>query len=148
MRCTDLNTGARVDERYKSDDVVETVEMNKRAVVYSYADGDEHIFMDNEDYSQYTFKHNEVEDDMLFINEDTQGIHIILVNGAAVGIELPSSVELVIEETDPSIKGASASARTKPARFASGLVIQVPEYIATGDRVIINTAERKYMSRA
>ncbi|MEF1213079.1 elongation factor P-like protein YeiP, partial [Vibrio alginolyticus] len=148
MRCTDLNTGARVDERYKSDDVVETVEMNKRAVVYSYADGDEHIFMDNEDYSQYTFKHNEVEDDMLFINKDTQGIHIILVNGAAVGIELPSSVELVIEETDPSIKGASASARTKPARFASGLVIQVPEYIATGDRVIINTAERKYMSRA
>ncbi|EOX3977908.1 elongation factor P-like protein YeiP [Vibrio alginolyticus] len=148
MRCTDLNTGARVDERYKSDDVVETLEMNKRAVVYSYADGDEHIFMDNEDYSQYTFKHNEVEDDMLFINEDTQGIHIILVNGAAVGIELPSSVELVIEETDPSIKGASASARTKPARFASGLVIQVPEYIATGDRVIINTAERKYMSRA
>ncbi|HHF0557093.1 TPA: elongation factor P-like protein YeiP [Vibrio antiquarius] len=148
MRCTDLNTGARVDERYKSDDVVETVEMNKRAVVYSYADGDEHIFMDNEDYSQYTFKHNEVEDDMLFISEDTQGIHIILVNGAAVGIELPSSVELVIEETDPSIKGASASARTKPARFASGLVIQVPEYIATGDRVIINTAERKYMSRA
>ncbi|MFZ3502837.1 elongation factor P-like protein EfpL [Vibrio harveyi] len=148
MRCTDLNTGARVDERYKSDDVVETVEMNKRAVVYSYADGDEHIFMDNEDYSQYTFKHNEVEDDMLFINEDTQGIHIILVNGAAVGIELPSSVELVIEETDPSIKGASASARTKPARFASGLVIQAPEYIATGDRVIINTTERKYMSRA
>ncbi|MHA7229585.1 elongation factor P-like protein EfpL [Vibrio campbellii] len=148
MRCTDLNTGARVDERYKSDDVVETVEMNKRAVVYSYADGDEHIFMDNEDYSQYTFKHNEVEDELLFINEDTQGIHLILVNGSAVGIELPSSVELVIEETDPSIKGASASARTKPARFASGLVIQVPEYIATGDRVIINTTERKYMSRA
>lgn len=148
MRCTDLTTGARVDERYKSDDVVETVEMNKRAVVYSYADGDEHIFMDNEDYSQYTFKHNEVEDDMLFINEDTQGIHIILVDGSAVGLELPSSVELVIEETDPSIKGASASARTKPARFASGLVVQVPEYIATGDRVVINTAERKYMNRA
>ncbi|HCE5276975.1 TPA: elongation factor P-like protein YeiP [Vibrio parahaemolyticus] len=148
MRCTDLTTGARVDERYKSDDVVETVEMNKRAVVYSYADGDEHIFMDNEDYSQYTFKHNEVEEDMLFINEDTQGIHIILVDGSAVGLELPSSVELVIEETDPSIKGASASARTKPARFASGLVVQVPEYIATGDRVVINTAERKYMSRA
>jgi elongation factor P len=148
MRCTDLTTGARVDERYKSDDVVETVEMNKRAVVYSYADGDEHIFMDNEDFSQYTFKQNDVEDELLFINEDTQGIHIILVNGSAVGLELPSSVELVIEETDPSIKGASASARTKPARFASGLVIQVPEYIATGDRVIINTSERKYMSRA
>ncbi|CAM2829193.1 elongation factor P-like protein YeiP [Vibrio mytili] len=148
MRCTDLTTGARVDERYKSDDVVDTVEMNKRAVVYSYADGDEHIFMDNEDYTQYTFKQNEIEDDLLFINEDTQGMHVILVDGSPVGLELPSSVELVIEETDPSIKGASASARTKPARFASGLVVQVPEYIATGDRVVINTAERKYMSRA
>ncbi|ANQ17402.1 elongation factor P-like protein YeiP [Vibrio natriegens] len=148
MRCTDLTTGARVDERYKSDDVVETVEMNKRAVVYSYADGDEHIFMDNDDYSQYTFKESDVADEMLFINEDTQGIHVILVDGSAVGLELPSSVELVIEETDPSIKGASASARTKPARFASGLTVQVPEYIATGDRVVINTAERKYMSRA
>ncbi|NVC93901.1 elongation factor P-like protein YeiP [Vibrio parahaemolyticus] len=148
MRCTDLTTGARSDERYKSDDVVETVEMNKRAVVYSYADGDEHIFMDNEDYSQYTFKESDVADEMLFINEDTQGIHVILVDGSAVGLELPSSVELVIEETDPSIKGASASARTKPARFASGLTVQVPEYIATGDRVVINTAERKYMSRA
>ena len=54
----------------------------------------------------------------------------------------------MIEETDPSIKGASASARTKPARFASGLVVQVPEYIATGERVIVNTTERKFMSRA
>ena len=128
-----------IRDSYKSDDVVETVEMNKRAVVYSYADGDEHIFMDNEDYSQYTFKHNEVEDELLFINEDTQGIHLILINGSAVGIELPSSVELVIEETDPSIKGASASARTKPARLSTGLTIQVPEYIATGDKVVVNT---------
>ena len=148
MRCTDLNTGARVDERYKSDDVVETVEMNKRAVVYSYADGDEHIFMDNEDYSQYTFKHNEVEDELLFINEDTQGMYAILIDGNAATLELPTSVELVIEETDPSIKGSSASARTKPARLSTGLTIQVPEYIATGDKVVVNTAERKYMNRA
>ncbi len=104
--------------------------------------------MDNEDYSQFTFKHDEIEDDLLFINEDTQGVQVILVNGSAVGLELPSSVELVIEETDPSIKGASASARTKPARLSTGLTVQVPEYIAQGDRVVINTAERKYMNRA
>jgi elongation factor P len=54
----------------------------------------------------------------------------------------------VIEETDPSIKGASASARTKPARLSTGLTVQVPEYIATGDKVVVNTAERKYMNRA
>ena len=148
LRCTDLTTGGRVDERYKSDDVVDTVDMFKRASAFSYVDGDEYIFMDNEDFTQYTFKQDEISDDLMFITEEIQGLHIILVDGKAVGLELPASVELVIEETDPSIKGASASARTKPARFATGLTVQVPEYIATGDRVIINTTERKYMSRA
>ncbi len=148
LRCTDLSTGARVDERFKSDDVVETVEMNKRAVAFSYVDGDEYIFMDNEDYSQFTFKQADIEDELLFITEEIQGLHVVLINGNAAAIELPASVELVIEETDPSIKGASASARTKPARFSTGLVVQVPEYIATGDRIVVNTAERKYMSRA
>jgi elongation factor P len=148
LRCTDLNTGARVDERYKSDDVLETVDMFKRASSFSYVDGDEYIFMDNEDYTQYTFKKDEIEEELQFITEEIKGLHIILVNGSAVGIELPATVELVIEETDPSIKGASASARTKPARFSTGLTVQVPEYIATGDRIVINTTERKYMSRA
>ncbi|WP_070965472.1 elongation factor P-like protein YeiP [Vibrio sonorensis] len=148
LRCTDLSTGSRVDERYKSDDVLETVDMNKRGISFSYIDGDEYIFMDNEDYSQFTFKQGDIEDELLFITEDIQGLHAVLVNGNPVAIELPASVELVIEETDPSIKGASASARTKPAHFATGLVVQVPEYIATGDRVVINTTEKKYMSRA
>lgn len=148
MRCTEIATGARVDERLKADDVVETVDMTKRAVTYSYADGDTIIFMDTENYDQHTFDAAVIADEMLFITEDTQGIHLILVDDKAVGLELPSSVELTIVETDPSIKGASASARTKPARLTTGLVVQVPEYISPEDRIIINTAERKYTSRA
>ncbi len=148
LRCTDLASGSRVDERYKSDDILNTVDMFKRNSSFSYIDGDEYIFMDSEDYSQYTFKQQEIEEELLFITEEIKGLQVILVDGNAVGIELPSSVEMVIEETDPSIKGASASARTKPARFSTGLTIQVPEYIATGDKVVINTAERKYMNRA
>lgn len=148
LRCTDLNTGARVDERLKADDFVDTVDMNRRAVSFSYVDGDEYIFMDNEDYTQFTFKQADIEDELLFINEEIQGMYVVVVDGVAVALDVPSSVELVIEETDPSIKGASASARSKPARLSTGLVVQVPEYVATGDRIIINTAERKYMSRA
>jgi elongation factor P len=148
LRCTDLATGARADERFKSDDVVETVDMFKRNVSFSYVDGDEYIFMDNEDYTQFTFKQDEIADELLFVTEEIQGLQVVLINDSAVGLELPASVELVIEETDPSIKGASASARTKPARFSTGLSVQVPEYIATGDRIVINTAERKYMNRA
>lgn len=148
LRCTDLNTGARVDERLKADDFVDTVDMNRRAVSFSYVDGDEYIFMDNEDYTQFTFKQADIEDELLFITEEIQGMYVVVVDGVAVALDVPSSVELVIEETDPSIKGASASARSKPARLSTGLVVQVPEYVATGDRIIINTAERKYMSRA
>ncbi|CAH8219266.1 elongation factor P-like protein YeiP [Vibrio aestuarianus] len=148
LRCTDLNTGARVDERLKADDFVDTVDMNRRAVSFSYVDGDEYIFMDNEDYTQFTFKKDEIADELLFITEEIQGMFVVVVDGSAVALDVPSSVELVIEETDPSIKGASASARTKPARLSTGLIVQVPEYVATGDRIIVNTAERKYMSRA
>ncbi|MCE0492663.1 elongation factor P-like protein EfpL [Vibrio salinus] len=148
FRFSDLATGGKVEERFKADDILETVEMNKRPSTFSYIDGDEYIFMDSEDYTQYNFKKEDIEDELLFINEDTQGLSVVLIDGNPVAIDLPASVELVIDETDPSIKGASASARTKPAHFASGLVVQVPEYIATGDRVLINTAERKFMSRA
>lgn len=148
FRFKDLATGAKVEEAFKSDELLETVEMSKRNVVFSYIDGEEYVFMDNEDYTQYNFNGDDIKEELLFINEETQGIQVVLINDEAVGIELPTSVEMVIEETDPSIKGASASARTKPARFATGLTIQVPEYIATGDKVKINTAENKYMGRA
>lgn len=145
---TDLATGGKVDERFKADEMLDTVDMFKRKASFSYVDGEEYIFMDTEDFSQYTFNHEDIADELLFINEETQGLQVVIVNDKAAALELPSSVELVIEETDPSIKGASASARTKPARFATGLTVQVPEYIATGDRVVVNTTERKYMNRA
>ncbi len=73
---------------------------------------------------------------------------VILVDGTPVTIELPSSVELEVIETDPSIKGGSATARTKPATLSTGLIIQVPEHISTGDKVKVNTAEQKFMGRA
>jgi len=148
FRFKDLVTGAKVEESFKSDEMLDTVEMYKRPSSFSYIDGDDYIFMDNEDYSQYVFKKEDIEDELVFINEEIKGLYVFLVDDRPAAIELPSSVELVIEETDPSIKGASASARTKPARLTTGLVVQVPEYISTGERIIVNTAERKFMSRA
>ncbi|PJC87890.1 elongation factor P-like protein YeiP [Vibrio sp. HA2012] len=148
FRFKDLATGAKVEESFKSDEMLDTVEMNKRQVMFSYIDGDEYIFMDNEDYTQYNFNKEDIQDELLFITEETQGVQIVLINGEAAAIELPASVDMIIEETDPSIKGASASARTKPARFSTGLTVQVPEYISTGEKIKINTAECKFMGRA
>ncbi|MDX1801703.1 MAG: elongation factor P-like protein YeiP, partial [Marinobacter sp.] len=101
-----------------------------------------------EDYTPYSLHRESIADDLLFISEDTQGVIAILVSDAPVALELPPTVDLEIVETDPSIKGGSATARTKPAKLTTGLVIQVPEHISTGDRVRVNVDERRFLGRA
>ncbi|TYK65565.1 elongation factor P-like protein EfpL [Colwellia echini] len=148
MRMYDVVTGAKVDETFKDSDMLTLADLSRRPAMFSYVDGDEYVFMDNEDYTPYNLNKESIADEVLFIDEETQGLAVIIVDDAPVGLALPSSVELTITETDPSIKGASASARTKPAILSTGLTIQVPEHISTGDKVKVNTEERKFMGRA
>ena len=148
MRMYDVVTGSKVDETFKDVDMLTLADLIRRPVMFSYIDGDEYVFMDNEDYTPFNLNSEAIADDVLFINEETQGLQVILVDGTPVGIDLPGSVELVIEETDPSIKGASASARTKPAKLTTGLMVQVPEHISTGDKIKVNTAEKRFIGRA
>ncbi|GAB5382697.1 MAG: elongation factor P-like protein YeiP [Aliiglaciecola sp.] len=148
MRLYEVATGVKADESFKADEVINLAEFYRRKVTFSYVDGTEYVFMDNEDYTPYSLDKESIAEELLFIDEETQGLQVLIVDGKPVGIELPPSVELVITETDPSIKGASASARTKPATLSTGLVVQVPEYISTGEKIKINTAEQKFTSRA
>ena len=148
MRMYDVVTGGKVDETFKAEDMLKLADLTRRAAVFSYIDGDEYVFMDSEDYTPYNLNRESIEEEVQFINEETQGIQVVLIEGTPVGIDVPAMVELVIEETAPSIKGASASARTKPATLTTGLVIQVPEHISTGDKIKINTAELRFMGRA
>lgn len=148
MRLYDVATGAKVDESFKADEMINIADFRRHQVTFSYIDGDEYVFMDNEDYTPYNLDKETIVDELLFINEDTQGLQVLTVDDSPVAIELPASVDLVIVETDPSIKGASASARTKPAILSTGLTVQVPEYISNGEKIRVNTAESKFMSRA
>lgn len=148
MRLYDVATGLKVDESFKADEMLNLADFSRHQVTFSYIDGDEYVFMDSEDYTPYNLNKETIAEEILFITEDTQGLQVLTVNGDPVAVELPSSVDLVIVETDPSIKGASASARTKPAILSTGLSVQVPEYIANGDKIKVNTAEQKFMSRA
>ncbi len=148
MRLYDVVTNAKVDETFKDSDMLNLADLVKRPVTFSYADGDEFVFMDAEDYTPYSLNRESIADDLLFIGEDTQGLIAILVSDAPVALELPPTVDLEIVETDPSIKGGSATARTKPAKLTTGLVIQVPEHISTGDRVRVNVDERRFLGRA
>lgn len=148
MRMYDVVSGGKVDETFKADEMLKFADLTRRAAAFSYVDGDEYVFMDNEDYTPYNLNTESIAEEIQFITEETQGLSVVLIEGSPVGVELPASVDLVITETAPSIKGASASARTKPATLSTGLTVQVPEHISTGDKIRINTTEVKFMGRA
>ena len=148
MRMYDVVTGAKYDETFKDSDTLDMADLIRRPAMFSYIDGEEYVFMDKEDYTPCHLNKDSIENEALFINEDTDGIQVVIVSEVPVALDLPMSVELEVVETDPSIKGASATSRTKPATLSTGLVVQVPEYISTGEWIKVNTEERKFQSRA
>jgi len=111
-------------------------------------DGDDYVFMDTEDYQQFTINGDELSDVAGYITDQLEGMVAMLVDGELIGVELPQTVELEITETAPGIKGASATSRTKPATLSTGIEVQVPEYLTTGEVIKLNTATGKFMSRA
>src|SRR5699024_35462 len=149
MRFSDVRTGLKVEERFKGDDIVDTVTLTRRYVDFSYVDGNEYVFMDKEDYTPYTFTKDQIEEDLLFMPEvGMPDMQVLTWEGQLLALELPQTVDLEIVETAPGIKGASASARNKPATLSTGLVIQVPEYLSPGEKIRIHIEERRYMGRA
>ncbi|MCF6262196.1 MAG: elongation factor P-like protein YeiP [Xanthomonadales bacterium] len=143
-----VRNGQKLEQTLKGDDFVKDGDLTRRAVQFSYREGEMIIFMDNEDYSQYTLNADMLEEQLGYMTEDLEGMIAMLVDGEIVGVELPQAVSLEITETAPGIKGASATARTKPATLSTGIEIQVPEYLETGEVIKVNTANGKFMSRA
>lgn len=147
IRFNNLLTGQKLDETLKGDDSFKEADCQRVGVQYSYKDGDALVFMNQEDYSQYTMSEADLEEQMGYISDGLEGLTALLVDGNMVSLELPQVVTLTITETAPGIKGASASARTKPATLSTGLEVQVPEYIENGTTIKVNTATGKFMSK-
>lgn len=148
MRMYNVVTGAKLDESFKDSDMLSLADLIRREATLSYIDGDEYNFMDSEDFTMYPLNKESIEHEAQFINEETKGVQVVVLNDAAVGIDIPTIVELVITDTAPAMKGASATSRTKPATLTTGLVVSVPEHISTGDRIKVNTEEVKFTGRA
>jgi len=148
VRFNNVVTKQKYDQTYKGDDSFQEVEFARRPVQMIYRETESCTFMDNEDYSQYTVDIDLLEEELPYLVDGIEGAYAMIADGQLLGIELPSSVEMEIMECSPGIKGASASARTKPATMASGLIVQVPEYLAPGEIIKINTSNAKFMSRA
>ena len=148
VRYRNAKSGAKVDQTYRSDDVLEEIDFSKSEVQYLYKSGDSYTFMDLEDYSQFDMKEAEIENCIPYLLEDMEGITALMSDGNVLGLVMPDHMEMEIIETDPSIKGASATARSKPATLQTGLIVQVPEYISQGEVIKIDTRNNSFMSRA
>jgi len=148
MRMYDVVTGGKIDETFKDSDMLNLADLIRQPVIFSYVDGDEYVFMNTEDYTPYNLNKEAIADEILFLNESTEGVQVVIVNDVPVALDMPTSVELEVTETDPSIKGGSATSRTKPALLSTGVTVQVPEHISTGDKIKVNIEERKFMSKA
>lgn len=148
IRFDNLITGQKRDESLKGDDFLAEADCERVSVQFSYIDGDMYVFMNTDDYSQHMLAKDSLEGQLDYLIDGLEGITALLVEGVLVAIDLPQSIVLEIVDTAPGIKGASASARTKPATLSTGLIVQVPEYIEQGEHVKVNTTNAKFMARA
>lgn len=148
VRGFDIVSKAKYENRFKGDDNIQPVEFGRRPVQYLYRDADGCTFMDRESYEQYTLGTDVLEEELQYLTEDLEGVLALIADGTLLGIELPATVALPITDTAPGMKAASASSRTKPATLSTGLVVQVPEYLTTGELIKVNTGTGEYISRA
>jgi len=147
VRGRNVVTRQKYQGSFKGDDVVQTVEFERRPVQFLYQDADGCTFMDRETFEQHGFDLDALEAERPYLTEGLEGIFALVVDGNAVGIELPATVVLEVVDCSPAMKGASASARNKPATLSTGLVVQVPEYLAAGDTIKVNTVTGEFMAR-
>lgn len=148
IRYNNMQSGQKLDETYKGDDLLKEADCEKVPVQFSYKDGENWVFMNTNDYTQYEVPNADMEEFSGYITEDLEGVLGLIMDGKLLTLLLPASVALEIVETVPEMKGASATSRTKPAKLSTGLEIQVPEYLEQGEVVKVSTTTGKYLSRA
>ena len=142
-----LRNGNVTEKTFRAGEKVEKAQIDNRKMQYLYAQGDEHVFMDMESYDQTTLTSAQIEYELKFLLENME-VHIQTYQGEMLGVELPNTVVLEVAETEPGIKGDTASGGTKPAKMETGLMVNVPFFVNQGDKLIINTTDASYVSRA
>jgi len=141
-----LKSGIGTEKKFRSEDRLEQAMLDSRAMQYLYAEGDLHTFMDTQNYEQTSLPAEEIGDLLQYLLPN-QVVEIQLYDGRPVGISLPSTVDLEVVETEPSFKGATASASYKPAKLETGVTVQVPPFVQVGDKVRVDPSEGTYLER-
>ncbi len=142
-----LRNGNIQERTFRAGEKLPRARVETRQMQFLYNNGDEYTFMDTESYEQITLNRKQIEREVRFLIEN-MNVHIMDYQGEIIGVDLPNTVELEVVETDPGIRGDTATGGSKPAKLETGLVVQVPLFINVGDRLIIDTRSELYVSRA
>lgn len=147
MKLRDVRTGSTFDTTYRPDEKFEQAIIETVPAQYLYQMDDTAFFMNTETYDQYEIPVANIKEELLYILENSD-VKIQFYGTEVIGVTVPTTVELVVAETQPSIKGATVTGSGKPATMETGLVVNVPDFIEAGQKLVINTAEGTYVSRA
>ena len=142
-----LDTGAVVDRTFRAGEKFQRMHTEVKNAQYLYDSGDDVVFMEDETYEQFSLPRKSVAEELAFIPPSTQ-VQVMTVDGKPSGLQLPSSIELTVAETEPGVKGDTVSNVTKPAKLETGATVQVPLFVNTGDRIKVDPREGRYISRA
>jgi elongation factor P len=147
VKLRNIRSGSLSDQKLRSEDTLDRATLDEREMQYLYQDGDSYYFMDTASFDQIHISSEALGDSVNYLKPEMT-IQVEFYGTEPVGIELPQSVDLKVTDTAPGIKGATASAQVKPATLETGLVVQVPPFVNTGDMVRVNTETGEYLSRA
>jgi elongation factor P len=142
-----LQTGATVERTFRGGEKISKAHVDRREMQYLYNDGQDYICMDNENYEQISISKSQIGDGVKWLLEN-MNIYVLIFQGNIIGLELPNFVELRVTETEPGIKGDTATGATKNATLETGAVVQVPLFVEEGDVLRIDTRTGQYMERA
>ncbi len=141
-------TRQKVDITLKGTDSLDVADFERRDVQVMFTDTTHLHLMDTENYNQFELALDDVREQLPYMTDGLEGVRALIYNDECVGIDVPATVEMEITQCDPSVKGNSATSRTKPATLQTGLVVHVPEYIKQGEKVKVDTRTGQFVSRA
>ena len=147
-RGRNLVTRQKQDITLKGTESLDEADFTRRPCKLMYTDATHMFLLDQEDFNQYSIELPDLEEEAKYITEELEGMLALIYNDECVGVKLPTTVELLVTQCDPGVKGDSATKRTKPATVETGLIVNVPEYLEQGVKIKVDTRTGEYISRA
>lgn len=141
-----MRTGAVNDKTFRAGEKVAKALITNEKMSYLYSNGEGYVFMNNETFEQIEIPENNIKYELNFLKENME-VSILMFGSEILGVDLPTTVELKVTETEPGVKGDTATGATKSATVETGYTLQVPLFVKEGDTLVINTAEGYYVSR-